>query len=107
MPSSRRCGFGKVAYIQDVQLSDAAEVAAYAAKLAGYGSKAGQEVAKLKKRTRLRLRPLRTSRGWYPGGLRKVEEDLGMRSSSDGTDPGPWVLIRHDGQGAPISYKVL
>lgn len=104
---ARRSGFGKVAYIQNVQLGDAAEVAAYAAKLAGYGSKAGQEVAKLKKRTRLRLRPLRTSRGWYPGGLRKVEEDLGMRSSSDGTDPGPWVLIRHDGQGAPISYKVL
>jgi hypothetical protein len=104
---ARRSGFGKVAYIQDVQLGDAAEVAAYAAKLAGYGSKAGQEVAKLKKRTRLRLRPLRTSRGWYPGGLRKVEEDLGMRSSSDGTDPGPWVLIRHDGQGAPISYKEL
>lgn len=104
---ARRSGFGRVAYIQDVQLGDAAEVAAYAAKLAGYGSKAGQEVAKLKKRTRLRLRPLRTSRGWSPGGLRKVEEDLGMRSSSKGTDPGPWALIRHDRHGNAVSYREL
>lgn len=104
---ARRCGFGKVAYIQDVQLGDAAEVAAYASKLAGYGSKAGQEVARLKKRAHRRLRPLRTSRGWYPGGLRKVEEDLGIRSSSKATDPGPWVLIRHDGHGTLVSYKDL
>jgi len=104
---ARRCGFGKVAYIQDVQLGDAAEVAAYASKLAGYGSKAGQEVVRLKKRAHRRLRPLRTSRGWYPGGLRKVEEDLGIRSSSKGTDAGPWVLIRHDGYGRFLSYKEL
>jgi hypothetical protein len=104
---AKRCGFGKVAYIQDVQLGDAAEVAAYASKLAGYGSKAGQEVAKLKKRAGLRLRPLRTSRGWCPGGLRKVEEDLGIRNSSKRTDAGPWVLIRHDSHGRLLSYKQL
>jgi len=52
-------------------------------------------------------RLLRTSRGWYPGGLRKVEEDLGIRNASKGTDLGPWVLIRHDSDGRLLSYKQL
>jgi hypothetical protein len=93
--------------IRYVNAGSTDEVAAYASKLAGYSSKAGKDVAEMRSRASRRLRPLRTSRGWYPGGLRRVESDLGIRGNSEGDDRGPWVLIRHDGAGLITSAKTL
>jgi hypothetical protein len=103
---ARRCGFGSVVDIRAVDVASAPEVSAYSTKLAGYSAKAGAEVAEMKNRGGRQRRPLRTSRGWYPGGLRQVEFDLGIRS--DGRrDDGPWVLIGHDGAGVITSAKPL
>lgn len=104
---ARKCGFGRVTDIREVATGDAQEVARYAAKLAWYGAKAGEAAAKLKRRSRTRLRPLRTSRGWYPGGLRRVEEELGIRTSGGSSDPGPWVLIQRDPSGVIVSARFL
>jgi hypothetical protein len=104
---ARRCGFGGVVDIRAINASSAEEVAAYAAKLARYTIKAAEQVAKMRSLANRRLRPLRTSRGWYPGGLRKVEADLGIRGSGVGDDAGPWVLIRHDGTGVITSAKLI
>lgn len=103
---AKRSGFGSVVDIRAVNAGSSNEVAAYAGKLAAYGMKAAEEVAKMRSRANRRLRPLRTSRGWYPGGLRRVEADLGMRRD-DSDDAGPWVLIRHDGDGTITSAKRL
>jgi hypothetical protein len=100
---ARRCGFGAVVDIRLVNPSDAGKVAHY---LASYAVKAGKDVALMKGRARKRLRPLRTSRGWYPGGLRQVEADLGIRGKG-GTDPGPWVLLTHDAKGVLTAVKTL
>ena len=104
---ARRSGFGSVVDIRSVNVGSADEVAAYASKLAGYSSKAGKDVAAMRSRANQRLRPLRTSRGWYPGGLRQVEADLGIRGSGENDDRGPWVLIRHDGAGVITVAKAL
>jgi hypothetical protein len=104
---ARRCGFGSVVDIRSVNASSAEEVARYSSKLAGYSAKAGQEVAQMRSRAARRLRPLRTSRGWYPGGLRQVEADLGIRGNSPSDDVGPWVLLRHDGAGVITSARRL
>lgn len=104
---ARQCGFGRVVDVREVAAGNAEEIAAYAAKLAWYGAKAAEAVAKMKGRTVKRLRPIRPSRGWYPGGMRQVEADLGLRRRAKSDDPGPWVLIRHDGTGHIISTKQL
>lgn len=104
---ARRCGFGRIADIREIDTSNAEEVARYAAKLAYYGAKAGEAVAMLKRRSRSRLRPLRTSRGWYPGGLRRVEEELGIRKSGGSNDPGPWVLIQRHPRRARYVARLL
>ncbi len=104
---ARRCGFGKVAHIREVPGGDAQSASAYATKLAWYGAKQGEAVAKLKLLSRTRLRPVRKSHGWYPGGLRRAEEELGVRKEGGSKDPGPWVLITHDGAGHVIKFKPL
>jgi hypothetical protein len=90
--------------IRQVKAADAGKVAHY---IASYAAKAGKDVAALRGRFGKRLRPLRTSRGWYPGGLRQVEADLGIRKPVTRKDLGPWVLIRHDGAGVITSAKTL
>jgi hypothetical protein len=104
---AKQAGFGRVVDIREVPSGDAAAAAAYAAKLAYYGAKQGQAVAKLKRLSRVRIRPIRKSHGWYPGGLRKVEEELGIRKAGGSKDPGPWVLITHDGKGRAIGSQFL
>lgn len=104
---ARQCGFGRIADIREIDTSNAEDVARYAAKLAYYGAKAGEAVAKLKRRSRSRLRPLRTSRGWYLGGLRRVEEELGIRKSGGSKDPGPWVLIQRHPRRARYTARLL
>jgi len=104
---AKQCGFGRVVHIREVPSGDAQAAAAYAAKLAWYGAKQGKAVAKLKLLSRARLRPVRKSHGWYPGGLRRVEEQLGTRKAGGSDEPGPWVLITHDGAGHVVSFKRL
>ncbi len=104
---AKQCGFGKVAHIREIPSGDAEAAAAYAVKLAWYGAKQGAAVAKLRLMSRARLRPVRKSHGWYPGGLRRVEEELGVRKAEGSKDPGPWVLITHDRAGQVIRFKQL
>lgn len=104
---AKLAGFGRVVDIREVPSGDAAAAAAYAAKLAAYVSNQGKAVAKLKRLSRIRVRPVRKSHGWYPGGLRKVEEELGIRKAGGRKDPGPWVLITHDGKGRAIRHRRL
>lgn len=101
---AKHCGFGAVADIRQVSATEVGKVARY---LANYAAKAGKDVALLRGRTVKRLRPLRTSRGWYPGGLRRVEADLGLRKSGARRDGGPWVLIRHNAAGRVTASKTL
>ena len=93
--------------MREIAAGNADQLAAYAAKLAWYGAKAAVGIAEMKGRTAERLRPIRPSRGWYPGGIRQVEADLGIRRRGKSDDPGPWVLIRHDGAGQVVSAKQL
>lgn len=104
---AQQCGFGPVVHIREVPGGNAKAAAAYASKLASYGAKQGQEVAKLKRLARVRVRPVRKSHAWYPGGLRKVEEELGIRKAGGSKDPGPWVLITHDGNGQAVGARFL
>jgi hypothetical protein len=101
------CGFGHVADVREVKRGDAAEVGGYAAKqLAGYASKTGQALA-LADRAEERLRPVRLSRGWYGGGLRKTEEELGLRPPSDRQPQGNWFIIKHNDTRAFVSAQPL
>jgi hypothetical protein len=95
---ARRCGFGAVVDIRSVNAASSEEVARYALKLAGYSSKAGQEVALMRSRAGRRLRPLRTSRGWFRADCAKSRPTLafavlhraktpGRGCSSDTTEP--------------------
>lgn len=104
---AKRCGFGSVVDIRAIDQGRAAEVAGYATKLADYATKAAGELPAGKVRGRKRLRVLRTSRGWYDGGLRRVETELGYRSEKGSRDPGPWLLIRHNGGGRVVAKRTL
>lgn len=86
-------GFGRVADIREVQLSEDPEegkkASAYVAKeLAGYVSKGAQETARENAKRR---RPLRCSRGWWKdGGLRAAEERLReLRRDLEAEDTAP------------------
>jgi hypothetical protein len=99
---AKQAGFGRVVHVREVPSGDAAAAAVYAAKLAAYLSDQGKARAELKRLSRARVRPVRKSHSWYPGGLRKVEEELGIRTAGGSKDPGPWVLITHDGKGRAL-----
>lgn len=95
-----RCGFGRVADIREVKTTDG--VAAYATKMAGYVSKAGR-TEELAQRSIQRVRPVRSSRQWLPGGLRGVEEELRLRRPPSAR-PRNWLLIEHCG-GAGLDAR--
>lgn len=65
---------------------DAAEVGTYVAK-------ANRQEA-LRDRADKRLRPLRASRGWYPGGLTAAQAEL--RKLIADPDEGPWRMVWRD-----------
>lgn len=101
------CGFGRVADVREVRQGDAEEVSGYTAKqLAGYASKTGQALA-LAERAAERLRPVRLSRGWYGGGLRRAEEELGFRSPRRDGPADMWILVRHDEARRFVGIQVL
>ena len=106
-------GFGRVADIRQVDFDAANQegskrAASYVAKeLAGYVSKAkGDGVGKLVAKRR---RPLRTSRGWYPGGMKRAEAEL-LQSvwSETGFEPDKgdfFFVIGADGETLRISGR--
>lgn len=88
-------GFGRVADIRAVKQEEATKVVSYASKMASYAAKGGIQGDALKQRGAKRARPIRSSRGWYPGGLRAAEAATGLRRG-EGTDGGPWVMLTLD-----------
>jgi len=107
--AAERHGFGPVADIREVDMDPNADPddptsAAYITKeLAGYVSKQKQEDA-LGKLTRKRRRPMRTSRGWYPGGMARAKEELAAlwledEEGDDKRDRGPWWFVIGDPSG--------
>jgi hypothetical protein len=105
---AKRCGFGEITFISEVKEGTAEEMGAYAGKMASYAAKASMHVELMKKRGAIRARPVRCSKGWLEqdGGLRRIEEQLGIRPKARGKDEpprpgGPWALIEVDSNGQP------
>jgi hypothetical protein len=97
---AKQCGFGPVAYIRQVAKGSDEALAGYAAKMAGYVSKSGQDIAaKHYERGAFRIRPVRTSRNWYSGGIRRAEVETGLRKEGKGRDRGPWVVLEQTPDG--------
>ncbi|MBA3841343.1 MAG: hypothetical protein H0X39_01765 [Actinobacteria bacterium] len=100
-------GFGRVSYITLVRNDgDAAmSMASYAGKMASYTAKASRVAEELRARGSLRAHPVRTSAKWLEGGLRKIEEDKGIRKKKRGPndpppkDRGPWAMIQINQSG--------
>lgn len=90
-------GFGRIADIRAVKEEEAAKVVSYASKMASYAAKGGKQADRLKQLGAERSRPIRSSRGWYPGGLRAAEVATGLRREG-GADGGPWVMLTLDEQ---------
>ena len=95
-------GFGRVADIRAVTGTGDGSAGAYLVKtLAGYATKAN--AARLATRGARRLRPVRTSRAWYPGGMAEAEREVGRRMAAElslAPDPGPWLFVVKGGDGA-------
>lgn len=103
---AEKAGFGRVADIRqvDFQASGSKAAAEYVAKeLAGYVSKAkGEAVGKLVAKRR---RPLRTSRGWYPGGMKRAEKEL-LEEAEFEADLGEFFfVVGEDGGTLKISGR--
>jgi hypothetical protein len=113
-------GFGRCSDIRAVRGTGPRSITGYVLKqlsneLAGYVTKA--RVSQLKERAandghakRKQVRPVRVSRGWYPGGLKAAEQaalrDLSeLMGREEESDPGPWfvVLKRADGGVSVVS----
>ena len=94
--------FGRVADIRAVTGTGDGSAGAYLVKtLAGYATKAN--AARLATRGARRLRPVRTSRAWYPGGMAEAEREVGRRMAAElslAPDPGPWLFVVKGGDGA-------
>jgi hypothetical protein len=107
-------GFGRIADIRAVKGTEDGTDGAHLVKtLAGYATKAN--AARLAARGARRLRPVRTSRGWFPGGMAEAERRVGRAMADEmglPQDPGPWVFVfkavdgslrvrTHQGTGRP------
>jgi len=106
---AERVGFGRVTDIRAVGFDlagDDQRSAAYIAKeMAGYVSKSkGASAGKL---VAQRRRPLRTSQGWYPGGMKRAEAELlDEICSDDEMDKGPfWFVLGHAAETLTIQGK--
>jgi hypothetical protein len=104
---AKRHGFGEITHIVEVEVEQgtAVEVGAYAGKIATYTAKAHGYAERMNERGALRVRPVRSSRGWLPGGMRGVEAELGIRRKQrqpgdpPPRDGGPWAIIELDSRG--------
>lgn len=107
--AAERHGFGPVADIRKVNMDPDADpndpsAALYIVKeVAGYVTKQRQE-DELGKLTNKRRRPMRTSRGFYPGGMKRAKEELAAlwledEDGEDQRDKGPWFFVIGDAGG--------
>jgi len=99
-------GFGRIADIREVKKENAAGVVTYASKMASYASKGGVTAEELWARGAKRARPVRSSRDWYPGGLRAAEVATGLRKPP-AERSGPWVMLTLDDDGNVKKAKRL
>lgn len=96
---AKRAGFGRVADIRAIRFDlgeDDERSAFYVSKeMAGYVSKAKNGEVKL---VAQRRRPLRTSRGWFPGGMEAARQELLARwreeAELERDDPGPYWFVQ-------------
>jgi hypothetical protein len=98
---ARRCGFGQIAHITEVKRGSELALASYASKMAGYVSKTGQVSDEFLSRGAERVRPVRTSQNWYPGGLRRAEIEAGLRKPvrDQSGGPSPWIVLKRTAMG--------
>ena len=112
---AEQAGFGRVSDIRAVRLNGSADdkrTASYISKeISGYVTKA--KVSELGERSKTaakkrRRRPLRTSRGWWPGGLTRAEKELRAESlDPENDDAGPWWIALGDPKKDGGSVKVF
>ena len=113
---ARKAGFGRVADIRAVRDTGDRSAVAYVSKqlaeqVVSYLVKA--EATSLAARSaaegsgkRVQVRPLRLSKGWYPGGSKAAEKVVARQAAAmmggeeEPLDPGPWYLVvkRLDGE---------
>lgn len=103
---AQQAGFGPIVDIREVEDNEA--VARYGAKMARYMTKESAKALRAS-RTGLatRIRPVRSSRNWYKGGLRAAERDyLAGRRKHLGTKKptGRWIMVfrKRDGDVAVL-----
>ena len=95
-------GFGRVADIRAVTGTGDGSARRVPRQDAG-GLRDEGDAARLATRGARRLRPVRTSRAWYPGGMAEAEREVGRRMAAElslAPDPGPWLFVVKGGDGA-------
>jgi hypothetical protein len=100
-------GFGPIADIRAVRGTGPRSAGMYLVKsLAQYATKAN--AGALAERVKAdgngkttRVRPVRLSRGWYPGGMKAAQKHalVLMGGAKGADDPGPWFMVTRDLNG--------
>lgn len=98
-PLAESLGWGQMVDAITPDLGEARAMGQYGAKaLSGYATK--EAARKFKEAGAERVRPIRLSRDWYPGGLTAATEEVRswikpeLAEGSGVADPGPWRRIR-------------
>lgn len=90
-PMAEALGWGQMVDAITPALGDVEKMGRYGAKaISGYATKEAAE--KFKRAGAQRVRPLRLSRRWYPGGLAAAREAV-LGGKKRDRDPGPWTRI--------------
>lgn len=92
-PMAIDLGWGQMVDAVAIAPDTSEKLARYAAKnVADYATKEAR--AAFKRAGAKRVRPVRLSRGFYPGGLAAARERVREREAlSEARDPGPWVRV--------------
>lgn len=108
--------FGKVAWIERVEPGQGGEVnlagyftkelAAVGGELAGYVTKARAEQLRVMGAKGQRVRPIRRSNGWYPGGMAAARAALIDRwhPGAERRDVDAWILYRLERDTGEMRY---
>lgn len=93
-PMAQSLGWGQMVDAVTIDVAQAAEMGQYGAKaLTAYATK--ETAARFKEAGAQRVRPVRLSRDWYPGGLAKARTDvLGTRAMAATKIEGEWERLR-------------
>ncbi len=105
---AERAGFGPIADIRAVRGTGPRSAGMYMVKsLAQYATKAnaGALAERVKSEDSStggkvrRVRPVRLSRNWYEGGMKKAQKDALKQYGGKAGDPGPWYMVTRDPNG--------